>query len=403
MFLRRLGRKVLLLHCYRDGEGSVKQRRLAHFDSSEKLKAVLSADGWSEWRARIEAAFPGLQADWQALRSKAEALASVPGGMTGRRDGAPGASGSGAGGSRAGGSKAGGSNAGESRAGGTSASRSSAGGSSAPPSGEGGAVGGEAEPLLRRLARCIARETDREKREWLAAELDDLREQCLQNGRAGLSQAERLVKEGQLDCARELLERLLRQNRRESGRRCFVAGDEDGRVRMRGLELLGSVLQRQYDVEGAAAVWEERVRCCPDADALAAYGACLQGLGRWDDAATQYRKMANKDARRHFHLAALCWERGEPAAALEEILRGLVLDRSVGEELKVFQKSGTARGYWQRYGNIWSAGARRFFEVVFQEPSVRWTLRRAAERNQRPRRLLPLTTQGLLLRKAGVN
>ena len=48
MFFRQMGRKILLLHSYRDGTARVCQRRLAHFGSVEEARTQVADPGWQQ-------------------------------------------------------------------------------------------------------------------------------------------------------------------------------------------------------------------------------------------------------------------------------------------------------------------------------------------------------------------
>jgi tetratricopeptide (TPR) repeat protein len=391
MFLRRLGRKVLVLHSYRDGQGKVRQRRLADFQNSAELRAVVDG-GWEEWRGRMQTTYPDCNGNWNELWRKARHLC----------DSAPEAGERGA------------ANAPRRRARDTArptavsaVSAVSAVAAAEPRLGLEGSedLAREVRSVLRRLAGLVGRDMDRALRERVAAELEDLRSECLgesePQGQLALQEAEALMREENLEEAREVLQRGLRRLERsgQGSRRCFDPRDAAGAARLRSMELLAGVLQRLDEGESAADVWRERVRSNADAEALLEYGACLHRLGHLDEAEAQYGRVPNADARRHFHTAALCWDRGDRERAFEALVRGLQREREVGEQLKALQTHGLARGYWKRYGSVWSLGARRFFEKVYREPAVRFTLRRTSEKGQRPRQLLPARTRDLLLQR----
>lgn len=71
MFLRRMGRKILVLHSYRDGTGRVCQRRLAHFDSAEQAAERL-AD--ADWQADLKHRYPELALQPKLLKTKLDAV-----------------------------------------------------------------------------------------------------------------------------------------------------------------------------------------------------------------------------------------------------------------------------------------------------------------------------------------
>ena len=70
MYLRKMGRRYLLLHCQRMGDGRVRQRRLGHFEQAAELRQSLSC---GRWRAEFERKFPKVSVDWQQLGRLAEA------------------------------------------------------------------------------------------------------------------------------------------------------------------------------------------------------------------------------------------------------------------------------------------------------------------------------------------
>ena len=72
MFLRKMGRRYLLLHNYRDGSGRVCQRRLGHFERATELRRSLTCD---DWRAEFSRKHPDLSVDWERLRERTEELA----------------------------------------------------------------------------------------------------------------------------------------------------------------------------------------------------------------------------------------------------------------------------------------------------------------------------------------
>ena len=67
MFLRRMGRKILVLHSYRDGTGRVCQLRLADFENAEEAAERLSAP---QWQAELQQRYPELSFSWKQLNAK---------------------------------------------------------------------------------------------------------------------------------------------------------------------------------------------------------------------------------------------------------------------------------------------------------------------------------------------
>jgi len=71
MFLRKRGRRILLLHSYRDGQGKVCQARLGHFLEVGEARRCLAQRAWREDFARR---FPEVNVDWQQLLEQARKL-----------------------------------------------------------------------------------------------------------------------------------------------------------------------------------------------------------------------------------------------------------------------------------------------------------------------------------------
>lgn len=65
MFLRQMGRRILILHSYRDGLGKVCQRRLGHFLDSTSLEKQLD---------ELPGRCPEFAGEWVRLRQRAQAL-----------------------------------------------------------------------------------------------------------------------------------------------------------------------------------------------------------------------------------------------------------------------------------------------------------------------------------------
>ncbi len=75
MFLRRMGRKILLLESYRDGTGRVGQRRLGDFaDVDEALGHLRDPN----WRDEFGQRFSELGLDWERLIQRALELKATP-------------------------------------------------------------------------------------------------------------------------------------------------------------------------------------------------------------------------------------------------------------------------------------------------------------------------------------
>ena len=74
MFLRKMGRRYLLLHSQRMGDGRVRQRRLGHFEQVAELRQSLSC---GRWCADFERKFPWISVNWGRVREQAERLPEV--------------------------------------------------------------------------------------------------------------------------------------------------------------------------------------------------------------------------------------------------------------------------------------------------------------------------------------
>lgn len=75
MFLRRMGRKILLLHSARDGSGKVLQRRLGDFANPQEAKRQLKN---RDWCRRFQERYPEMALDAPLLLRKAAELGAKP-------------------------------------------------------------------------------------------------------------------------------------------------------------------------------------------------------------------------------------------------------------------------------------------------------------------------------------
>ncbi|MCW5869625.1 MAG: tetratricopeptide repeat protein [Candidatus Eremiobacteraeota bacterium] len=73
--MRKRGRRVLLLHSYRDGQGRVCQARLGDFSEVEEARSCLSNPVWREDFARR---FPRVKVDWARVLRQAEETPENP-------------------------------------------------------------------------------------------------------------------------------------------------------------------------------------------------------------------------------------------------------------------------------------------------------------------------------------
>ena len=71
MYLRKMGRRFLLLHSQRLGDGRVLQRRLGHFEQGSELRQSL---GCARWREQFQRKNPDVSMDWRRLQEQAQHL-----------------------------------------------------------------------------------------------------------------------------------------------------------------------------------------------------------------------------------------------------------------------------------------------------------------------------------------
>ena len=75
MFLRRMGRKILLLHNYRDGAGKVRQQRLGDFAGAQDAACQLRDEKWLQ---ELKALYPDFRFDQERLLERARTLQDKP-------------------------------------------------------------------------------------------------------------------------------------------------------------------------------------------------------------------------------------------------------------------------------------------------------------------------------------
>ncbi|MCE7869524.1 hypothetical protein DYH09_04000 [bacterium CPR1] len=71
MFLVQKGKKIVLLHSYRDGAGRPRQRRVLDFQDRAALHRSLSQSGWEGLKTQLELRYPQVVIDWKRLRRQA--------------------------------------------------------------------------------------------------------------------------------------------------------------------------------------------------------------------------------------------------------------------------------------------------------------------------------------------
>ena len=276
MFLRRMGRKILVLHSYRDGTGRVCQRRLAHFDSAEEAAERLADPAW---RDQLGQRYPELPGHPERLIAKLSDLSSQPVKRI------------------------------------------------IPPRGP--------EQKLQTALRTVQR---------LIQENPGLK------GQVALAL---------LDLS--ALETPALPERRS----CWDARDPDGAS-------LRATLEERALVSELAAGF-------PCEETWLAYGESLQRLGRWDEALTQYARLSPRGSLRHYQMASVLIAQGKEREGLHHLALGMNRERSIAEALLHIEKGGQplkGAEYWERYGYLWEAPARKFFLNVYRQSVVKMTLAR---------------------------
>jgi tetratricopeptide (TPR) repeat protein len=333
-----------MLHSYRDGRGKVCQRRLGHFCDAAGLDRQL---------AELPGRCPEFAGEVDKLRARGQALLSD------------------------------------------------------------GWAGGQPRvermrAAIRSLLRGLAEEKDPEVMGLLAAELEPLRARLEGRGPnefdRPLAEAEEQIHTGDLEGAERNLGELVRATRGllPPGRQCFDPSELQVWPHLQALELLGHVLTRQDRLPEAARVMAERVRRCPTAPARLRYGSLLQKLGRPAEALQQYQCLPDAEADGHYHLASLRWQQGLPEEALVHLLRGLLRDPYPMEALARMEGGKSVwRGdrYWNQYGDLWTAPARRFAVFICRQHLVRRKLRLARERGVKVRSLVAPSSRVWLVQR----
>jgi tetratricopeptide (TPR) repeat protein len=345
MFVRKLGRRVLMLHSFRDGRGKVCQRRLGHFCDAAGLERQL---------AEFPERYPEFAGEVDKLRAQGQALLGdeMAVGQQRRVD----------------------------------------------------RVG----KAIRSLLAWLAEEDDPRVVHSLATELGQLQARLQGLGAdefdRPIAQAEEQIVAGDLKGAEESLRGLARATRSAlpARRRCFDPGQAHIRPHLQVLDRLGDVLARQARLSESAQVMAERVKCCPTATARLTYGSLLQKLGRHSEAAQQYQCVPDGQGERHYNLASLCWQQGQADEALVHLLRGLLRDPHTMEALaRMDQGKSVWRGgqYWESFGDLWSGPARQFALAICRQMLVRRKLDLAQQKGVRVRNLVPARSRVWLLER----
>ena len=343
MFLLNKGRRVLILHSYRDGRGKVCQRRLGHFCDHASLELVL---------AKLSQNNPNTQL--LALRLQAEEM--LNGG--GHKVVTP-----------------------QQRA-------------------------ERIRRATRSLLAMLAEEEDPEVLSQAAVDLSQLQARLSgpEEFEEPLALADRELERGSLKTAEAGLRDLVKvtASRLSPRRRRFEPTEVKAQPYLRALDGLGKTLHYQDRLEECAQVMAERVKRCPTSRARLFYGSLLQRLGRNAEASQQYAWASKGEAFRHYNAASVSWQDGRHDECLVHLLRGYSRDTSVVEALQRLEAGKPIyRGaqYWQEFGQLWSDRGRRFILATCTQFLVRNRLSEARERGIRVRDLVPARSRVLVLQR----
>ncbi len=415
MFLRMTGRKFLLLHSYREGGGRVRQLTLQRFEGISGLQMALTRAGWRALQEDLEQRFPQLKVDWDSLRGK---LVEMVDKATRGEERPPRSS-----------------RRGEAR-------NEKGCEQTLDPADEGAQVLRRAVGRLRRLLlqsdpeslRLAGRDLD-ELAGWLGklapresesverelADADALETEDPKAARRRLRRAQKLRPwdgglwrlEGDLlsrhrrwKGAEKAYREAARLDRHSlaTNRRLFHPGEPEAQPYLLDLEGLATVLERQGRLEEACQVLGERTRLCPEPAAREALGAALHRAGRFEGARQEFRRLPDRDCRRHYHEAATWLEQGAALTGLEVLLRAIA--RNDGPACTLPPRFRGARvkqpdfNYWEQFGELWGEEARSFLRAVREERMVRFRMTLLGKRRYRVRKVMPPELMRKVARRA---
>ncbi|GMU52793.1 MAG: hypothetical protein AMXMBFR33_19390 [Candidatus Xenobia bacterium] len=428
MFLRKSGRKFLLLHSYREGGSRVRQLTLRQFEGVSGLRVALTRAGWRALQEELEQEFPHLEVDWDGLNGK---LAEIVGREAIRE---------------------------VEESSREATARGEKRREQAIDSAEAGAQ------ILRRTARRLRRlllESNPESLRLAGRELNELgglisqvapqesegverelaaaaaieQAGALQsaaadtleavNGRAArgrLRRAQRLrpwdgglwrlegdllVRHRRWREAEKAYREAARLDRHSlpTNRRVFHPEEPAAQPYLLDLEGLATVLERQGRLEEACQVLGERVRLCPEPAAREALGAALHRAGQFQRARQEFSKLPDHDWRRHYHEAATWLEQGAALKGLEVLLRAIARNDGPACTLPPRFRRGTRverpdYHYWEQFGELWGEEARRFLRAVREERMVRFRMTELGKRRYRVRKVMPPELMRKVARRA---
>jgi tetratricopeptide (TPR) repeat protein len=333
MFLRRSGRKILLLHSYRDGSGRVCQLRLDHLE---------------EGQARGN--FPGPPLERRARsplfqhRNELEPPAH-PTEHTPQR--------------------------------------------CPPPSAPAKHTPGLVEKRLADLLHTLNSESDPRVIQRVA----DAVQQRLRATRASIEEAEAHTQNGDLAAAETTLKDLIIKTRAAlpARRKRFHEKDPQAQPYLQAQERLAELLKQQGRLQECLETQRQRVAACPTREAQLDLGAVLQLQGHTEAARQQYARLPQKSSWRHYNLAAAALQNEHYDEALGHLLQAFARGRDVVialRHLEAGRQPGWGKDYWERYGHLWSEKARKFFLVTRAQHLVGNRVSNVAERGKIPRQII---------------
>lgn len=171
----------------------------------------------------------------------------------------------------------------------------------------------------------------------------------------------------------------------------------------KALEELAELLQREGRLEESCQIQARLVAQFPGEKSWADYGEVLQRLGRADQAVQQYSKLPLKKSLRHYQIASVLIGQQKLAEGLQHLSLGMNRNRDIADALVLIEKGRKPHkggAYWERYGHLWEAPARRFFLAVYKQPLVKLTLARAENLGVHRRRLFGPHASAVVLGRA---
>ncbi|GMU53805.1 MAG: hypothetical protein AMXMBFR33_29510 [Candidatus Xenobia bacterium] len=187
---------------------------------------------------------------------------------------------------------------------------------------------------------------------------------------------------------------MLDSHRLPMGRRVFHPGDPDAEGYLRALDGLARALAEQGRWEDASIWLTERVRRCSETHAREALGSALHRAGRYSEAREQFRKLPDRDWRRHYNEAASWLEQGAVMSALPPLLRGLARNDWPSCTLPPRLKGGPRMNppdpdYWECFGALWSEESKAFLRAFRADRAVRVLLSYLGKKRLRVRVVAP--------------